>query len=64
MNALQKQNLIKDATARSKYQPEIIFYIMIKDGQGSVIPNIDVAVALKNQGFRVYAKMKNGELVL
>lgn len=64
MNTLQKQNLMKDATCRSKYQPDRIFYIMIKDHQGAATPNTEVAKALENDGFKVYAKMKNGELIL
>lgn len=64
MNTLQKRNLLNEAAERSKYQPDRLFYIMIKDNQGAVTPNTEVAGALNNQGFKVYAKMKDGGLVL
>lgn len=64
MNALQKKSLLEDAKRRSEHQPERMFYILIKENQGAVTPNEDYAVSLQNQGFKCYAKMKDGSLTL
>lgn len=64
MNKLQKQNLIHEATQKSKCFSNDVLYILIKDNQGKYTFNVNIATALINQGFKLYLKMLNGNLIL
>lgn len=68
MNPLQMQDLLREATRKSKQKPDTVFYIMVgaeeynKDTTAEVTSREDVAIALSHQGCRLFAKMINGYL--
>ena len=63
-NQTTKTNLLKEARTRSLYQPSRIFYILIKGEDAAITANENILNSLTSDNFTVYAKMKNGDLIL
>ena len=66
MNLTEKSRLINLARTQSKNEPNKEVYVLINKsiGQSTITRSIKVVMAHLENGFKVYAKCKNGELCL
>ena len=64
MNTLQKNELLKRTARASILSQDAVHYVLINGNQGKWTENADLAEIYIRQGFKLYAKMRNGELIL